>query len=123
MHFLLKHVLIICFYDKFPIYFLFFFISGGKNDDDEFMLNYLRSSIDYENDKSLVDIIQKIEAVQSQVQELKTRCDRVISENPGKFCSVNQLTVHRPSDGLNHSDPQTAIFAGNENSFSVRFSH
>ncbi|XP_057458013.1 uncharacterized protein LOC130748783 isoform X3 [Lotus japonicus] len=87
---------------------------GGKNDDDEFMLNYLRSSIDYENDKSLVDIIQKIEAVQSQVQELKTRCDRVISENPGKFCSVNQLTVHRPSDGLNHSDPQTAIFAGHE---------
>ncbi|KAJ1439512.1 hypothetical protein SESBI_02452 [Sesbania bispinosa] len=68
---------------------------GGNNDtNEEFELNDLWSSVDYEdNDKSLDDFIQKIEAIQSQVQKLKTRYDK------------------------------PASFAGNENTFPVSFGH
>ncbi|XP_020990530.1 uncharacterized protein LOC107473266 [Arachis duranensis] len=66
--------------------------NGGNIDDIEFKLDDLWSYVDYENsDKSLDDIIQKIEAVQSQVHKLKTRIDKVIKENSGKFDSGNQL--------------------------------
>ncbi|KAL4336824.1 hypothetical protein HN51_046582 [Arachis hypogaea] len=66
--------------------------NGGNIDDIEFKLDDLWSYVDYENsDKSLDDIIQKIEAVQSQVHKLKTRIDKVIKENSGKFDSGTQL--------------------------------
>ena len=58
----------------------------------------LWSYVDYENtDKSLNDIIEKIEAVQSQVHKLKTRIEKVISENSGKFDSVTRLDMPGPS--------------------------
>ncbi|MCI23731.1 hypothetical protein A2U01_0044913, partial [Trifolium medium] len=37
----------------------------------------------YDNDKSWEATIQKLTAIQSQVQNLKSRYDKVISENPG----------------------------------------
>lgn len=90
-------------------------ISGDNNDDNqEFELNDMWSSKDYENnDKSLDDIIQKIEAVRSQVHDLKTRIDKVVSENPRKFCSVTHLSMLGLSDGFNHSDLNSASLAGN----------
>ncbi|KAK7256421.1 hypothetical protein RIF29_29867 [Crotalaria pallida] len=71
-----------------------------------------------DNDKSLDDIIQKIEAAQSHVQKLKTRIDKVVSENPG----IRSAMIG-PSDGFNHSDLNSASFIGNENKFPVSFVH
>ncbi|XP_029130564.1 uncharacterized protein LOC109815160 isoform X1 [Cajanus cajan] len=52
---------------------------GVNDSNEELKLNDEWSSIEYEHiDKSLDDIIQKIEAVQSQVQKLKTRTDTVL---------------------------------------------
>ncbi|KAF1887144.1 hypothetical protein Lal_00040741 [Lupinus albus] len=60
-------------------------VAIGGNDENihqEFKLSDIRSSVDYEiNDKSLDDIIQKIEVVQSQVHKLKTRIGNVVCEN------------------------------------------
>ncbi|GAU20188.1 hypothetical protein TSUD_352520 [Trifolium subterraneum] len=70
----------------------------------------------YDTDKSWEATIQKLTAIQSQVQNLKSRYDKVISENPGRFCSVNQLCALEPSDGVNHSDLKPASRAGNASS-------
>ncbi|XP_014633411.1 uncharacterized protein [Glycine max] len=95
---------------------------GGVNDrDKEFKLNNEWSFGEYGNvDKSLNDIIQKIEAIQSQVQQLKTRIDMVISESGGKFCSIIQLSIHGPSDGFNHFD---STFTSNGNKLPFSFPH
>ncbi|WJX85878.1 hypothetical protein P8452_68264 [Trifolium repens] len=70
----------------------------------------------YDNDKSWEATIQKLTAIQSQVQNLKSRYDKVISENPGRFCSVNQLCALKPSDGLDHSDLKPGSHAENASS-------
>lgn len=70
----------------------------------------------YDNDKSWNDIIEKIIEIQSRVQNLKNKYEKVISENPGKFSSVNQLSILGPSDGRNHSDLKPDYFAGNASS-------
>ena len=100
-------------------------ISGGNADNiEEATLNDMWDSVDREDiDKSLDDIFQKIEAVELQVQKLKTRIDNVVSENPGKFCSVTQLSMIGPSSGFNNSDHNLASLAGNENIFPVSFAH
>ncbi|KAL2319917.1 hypothetical protein Fmac_028886 [Flemingia macrophylla] len=54
----------------------------GVNDvNEELKLNDMCSSTEYENhDKSLDDILQEIEAIQSQVRQLKTRTDALQSK-------------------------------------------
>jgi len=96
-------------------------ISGG---DVENLVEF-KSSVDlwysqdyYDNDKSWNDIIQKIIEIQSRVRNLENRYKKVISENPGKFCSVNQLSILGLSDGRNHSDLKPDSFAGNKNTLS-----
>ncbi|KAK7277134.1 hypothetical protein RIF29_18284 [Crotalaria pallida] len=82
-------------------------IGGNDDNNQEFELDDVWSSIEYENiDKSLDDVIQKIEAVQSQVHGLKTRIGKVVSENQGNL---------GPSDRSNQSDLNYASLAGNEN--------
>lgn len=63
------------------------------------------SSVDQheDNDNSMIEIIEKAEELLLQVENLKARIDNVIKENPGKFCSVTQLSIIGPSDGFNHS--------------------
>jgi hypothetical protein len=48
------------------------------------------TSVDHhkDNDKSFVDMIENVEALLSQVENLKIRIDTVKNENPGKFCSA-----------------------------------
>lgn len=96
-------------------------ISGGGIEN----LVEFKSSVDlsssqdyYDNDKSWDDIIQQLIAIQSRVQNLTNRYEKVISENPGKFRSVNQLSMLGPSDGRNYSDLKPDSFAGNKNTFS-----
>ncbi|KAK7350432.1 hypothetical protein VNO77_09068 [Canavalia gladiata] len=99
-------------------------IAGADNDnynDEDFTLNDVWSSGDYDNiDKSLDGIIQKIEAIESQVQLLKTRTNTVISKYPRKFCSVTQLSMHGPSDVFNH---KSTSFAGNGDKHPFSFPH
>lgn len=100
--------------------------TGGSADyKEDFQLNDAwQSTVDREdNDKSLDDIIQKIEAAESQVQKLKNRIEKVVSENAGKFRSVTQLCTVGASDGFNHSDHNPASVSGNENTFPVNFLH
>jgi len=96
-------------------------ISGG---DVENLVEF-KSSVDlwysqdyHDNDKSWNDIIEKIIEIQSRVQNLKNKYEKVISENPGKICSVNQLSMLGPSDRRIHSDLKPGSFAGNKNTFS-----
>ncbi|KAK7394556.1 hypothetical protein VNO78_15087 [Psophocarpus tetragonolobus] len=91
---------------------------------EEFKFNDALSSVDLEdNDKAINEIIQRIEELQSQVGKLKARIDNVVSENPGKFCSVTQLSMIGPSNGFNHSGHNAASFVGNDNKFPVSFVH
>ncbi|KAG4925762.1 hypothetical protein JHK87_051302 [Glycine soja] len=91
---------------------------------EELKFNDKLPSVDLEdNDKAIKDIIQRIEELQSQVGKLKTRIDNVVSENPGKFCSVTQLSMIGSSDGFNHSRHNSASFVGNDNTFPVSFVH
>ncbi|GKU98881.1 hypothetical protein SLEP1_g11816 [Rubroshorea leprosula] len=46
-----------------------------------------------EGDDSLEQILWRIEVVKSQVCNLIARVDKVMSENPGKFSSINKLTL------------------------------
>ncbi|RDX76803.1 hypothetical protein CR513_43165, partial [Mucuna pruriens] len=99
-------------------------IGHDSESNKEFKRNDAWSSVENGNiDKSLDDIIKKIEALQSQVQQLKTRTDMVIIENNARFCSVTQLRMHGPSDGYNHFDLNPTFFAGNGNTLPFSFPH
>ncbi|CAI8585458.1 unnamed protein product [Vicia faba] len=88
-------------------------VTGGDGKSSvEFKSNDLWSSVgNHGMDKSWDDAIQKIIALESHLQNLKSRHDKVISENQGRFCSVNQSSMLEPSDGYNQSD-----FTGNTSS-------
>ncbi|CAL0324323.1 unnamed protein product [Lupinus luteus] len=93
-------------------------VAIGGNDENihqEFKLSDIWSSRDYEiNDISLDHIIQKIEVVQSQVHELKTRIGNVVSENQGRFHSVTHSTMLGSPDILNHSDLNCDSWTGSQ---------
>ncbi|KAL2330055.1 hypothetical protein Fmac_017636 [Flemingia macrophylla] len=95
---------------------------NADNNIEELKFNDELPSVDLEdNDKAINDIIERIEELQSQVKILKTRIGNVISENPGKFCSVTQLSMMGPSDGFNHSGHNYASFVGDDNKFPDSF--
>lgn len=59
-------------------------------------------------ENSMGQMLSKIELVQSQVRELKTRIDKVVNENSGKFSSINSLSLFVPCDALTSSDGNAA---------------
>ncbi|KAM7265803.1 hypothetical protein ACFE04_003486 [Oxalis oulophora] len=62
-----------------------------------------------EADSSLVHILYKIDEMQSQARSLKTRVDKVVSENPTKFSSMNRLNlVMDPCDTFTSFDRNLA---------------
>lgn len=86
-------------------------ISADKvtNGNDEFEINYGWSSLEFGNgDNSFEEILRKIDVAHSQVHKLKAQIDKVISENPGKFSSINQLSLLVPDDALTSSDQDPA---------------
>ncbi|CAL5199783.1 unnamed protein product [Lathyrus oleraceus] len=93
-------------------------VKGGDSEKSvEFKSNDLWASFgNYGIDKSWDDAIQKIIALESQLEILKSRHDKVISENQGRFCSVNQSSILEPSDGYNHPDINPDSFTGNASS-------
>ncbi|KAH1105750.1 hypothetical protein J1N35_009518 [Gossypium stocksii] len=56
-----------------------------------------------DGDDLMEHILRKIERLQSKVQILKTRMDKVVSESPQKFSSINMLGSVVRSDALNNS--------------------
>ncbi|GMI88766.1 hypothetical protein HRI_002545900 [Hibiscus trionum] len=61
-------------------------------------------------------ILQKIELLQSRIQILKTRMDKVVSETPQKFSSFNMLSSLVPPDALNNSESPHCVEKDDRNS-------
>ncbi|KAI4346518.1 hypothetical protein L6164_007408 [Bauhinia variegata] len=94
-------------------------IACNADDSQEFGLNNIWSSLDSrDSDKSFEDMIKKIEAVDSQVEKLRSRIDKVVNENPGKFHSVSRGMIGL-ADGLNCSDLNHASTVGNYDAFPI----
>lgn len=53
-----------------------------------------------DGDNSVEEMFRKIEILQSQISNLKSRLDKVKSENPGKFSLVDDLDLVVSSNGL-----------------------
>lgn len=71
-------------------------------------------------DTSMEQMLAKIVMVQSQIHQLKTRIEKVISENPGKFSSVNRLSLAAPGSEGNISDEEPASPAANGQLSSIK---
>ena len=81
--------------------FVYLFFSAGvvsanktTNDNDQFGIHDGWPSLDFRcNDNSLEEILWKIEKAKLQVNKLKTRVDKLVSENAGKYSSINKLML------------------------------
>ncbi|XP_030511981.2 uncharacterized protein LOC115726308 isoform X2 [Rhodamnia argentea] len=62
---------------------------------------------------SLEQILAKIETAKSHICKLKARMDKVLNENPGKFSSVNRLSMLPPKDEFTSSGKKQASHRGN----------
>jgi hypothetical protein len=98
-------------------------ISADKitNGNGEFGINDEWSSLEFGNDDNFMEqILRRIEVAHSQAHKLKTRIDKVISENPRKYYSVNKLTLLAPSDALTSSDQDPASPPGSGHRLTAR---
>jgi hypothetical protein len=98
-------------------------ISADKitNGNGEFGINDEWSSLEFGNDDNFMEqILRRIEVAHSQAHKLKTRIDKVISENPRKYYSVNKLTLLAPSDALTSSDQDPASPPGGGHRLTAR---
>lgn len=79
------------------------------NGNDEIGVNHHGSLLEFKDCDSYLDqILWKIEMAQSETRKLKSRVDKVLSEYPGKFSSVNKLSWFAPCDALTSSDQNPA---------------
>lgn len=79
-------------------------LAGQFNGNDESEHNdewYLLGSRD--GDNSVEEMFRKIEILQSQTRNLKSRLNKVMGENPGKFSLVDDLDLLVSSNGLTSS--------------------
>ncbi|KAJ6997455.1 uncharacterized protein [Populus alba] len=77
------------------------------NDNDEFGTQDGLTSIQ-SRDSISEHILRQIEVLKSHVHKLKSRADKVASENPVKFSSVNNLSLLAPSNALTSSEQNPA---------------
>lgn len=61
-----------------------------------------------DRDDSLEQTIWKVDALQAQLKMLRTRIDKVMSENPTKFSSINQLLLD-PCDDAFKGSPKNLV--------------
>ncbi|XP_059633857.1 uncharacterized protein LOC132276448 isoform X2 [Cornus florida] len=86
-------------------------ISADKaiNGNDDFGANDEILSLELKyGDDSLEQILWKIGNVQTQVSKLKTRIDKVMSENAGRFSSADNLSLLVPCNALTGSSQNPA---------------
>ncbi|KAF5752856.1 hypothetical protein HS088_TW01G00774 [Tripterygium wilfordii] len=85
------------------------------NHNDEFGFHDRWSSLEFrEDDNTLEPVLKKVEMMKSQVRNLKSRIDKVLNENPGKFCSINDLSLLAPVDASTSSDLAVSPKNGNK---------
>ncbi|KAJ9177329.1 hypothetical protein P3X46_012562 [Hevea brasiliensis] len=83
------------------------------NGNDEFGLQDGWASLESKGiDNIRENILWKIEMLQLQVHKLKARIEKVVSENPGKFCSVNRLSAPPSCDALTNQNPASPLELG-----------
>ncbi|KAG6767032.1 hypothetical protein POTOM_028211 [Populus tomentosa] len=92
------------------------------NGNDEFGFQDGLASLQ-SSDNISEHILRQIEVLKSQVHKLKARVDKVASENPVKFSSVNALSLLAPSDALTSSDCNPASVAKRGDSMPSRLPH
>lgn len=73
-----------------------------------------------DGDNSMEQILEKIVIVQSQVHQLNTRIEKLITENPGKFSSVNRLSMVISGSAGNIPDEEPPSPAANGQFSSVK---
>jgi hypothetical protein len=83
------------------------FAAKTINDNDEFGTQDGLTCIQ-SRDCISEHILRQIEVLKSQVHKLKSRADKVASENPVKFSSVNNLSLLAPSNALTSSEQNPA---------------
>ena len=83
------------------------FAAKTINDNDEFGTQDGLTSIQ-SRDSISEHILRQIEVLKSHVHKLKSRADKVASENPVKFSSVNNLSLLAPSNALTSSEQNPA---------------
>ncbi|XP_050207026.1 uncharacterized protein LOC126656490 [Mercurialis annua] len=66
------------------------------------------------------NILLKIELLQLQVRKLKARIEKVVSDNPGRFSSVNMLSMPASGDALTSSDQNIASSSEDDDGMHVR---
>ncbi|XP_010257268.1 PREDICTED: uncharacterized protein LOC104597440 isoform X2 [Nelumbo nucifera] len=69
-----------------------------NNSNEEFGVSYEWRAPEFKDDDPSEQILWNIEVLQSRVQKLKTRIDKVISGNAGKFSSTENLSLLVPGD-------------------------
>ncbi|MBA0647038.1 hypothetical protein Goklo_014950 [Gossypium klotzschianum] len=69
-----------------------------------------------DGDDLMEQILRNIERLQSRVRILKTRMDKVVSESPQKFSSINMLSSVVQSDALNNSESHHSAEKDDRNS-------
>ncbi|XP_048232765.1 uncharacterized protein LOC8285623 [Ricinus communis] len=73
--------------------------------NDEFGFHDGWTSFETKDEDNIQEnILWKIEVLQLQVRKLKARIEKVVSENPGKFSSVNRLSMPASGDAMTGSD-------------------
>lgn len=88
---------------------VFYFSDKTINSNDEFGLQEGWESLESKGvDNIREDTLWKIEVLQLQVHKLKARIEKVVSENPGKFSSLNRLSAPASCDALTCSDQNPA---------------
>lgn len=74
-----------------------------KNTGNEFRVPDELLSLDFRDDHLLEQVLWKIEVSQSQVCEMKTRLDTVMTENAERISSTEDLSVHEANNASTSS--------------------
>ncbi|KAF2295470.1 hypothetical protein GH714_032999 [Hevea brasiliensis] len=90
-------------------YFVLYFSDKAINANDDFRLQDGLASLESKGiDGIRENFLWKIEVLQLQVRKLKARIEKVVSENPRKFSSINRLSVPASCVALTCSDQNPA---------------
>ena len=93
------------------------------NGGDDIGVNELLSLEFKADDNSLEQIFWKIGIVQSQVSKMKTRVQKIISENPVEFSSTDKLSLLAPCNALTSSARNPGSPCNNGNTMRVGSSY
>lgn len=85
------------------------------NNNDEFGFHDGWLSLEFgDDDNSLEEILWKIEKAKLQVNKLKTRMEKVVNENAGKYSSINKLMLVQCHASTSSAQIPTSLSNGNK---------